>query len=225
MVDPQKLLDQFLGSQSAQGKPGISPDLLKGGAIGGIAGLLLGSKAGRKLAGSAVKMGGLAVLGGIAYKVWSDWQAGKHAPQDAPAGQPRDITPRAGDPQLLPDGKVSDKELSRVLLTAMISAAKADGHIDAAEQTRIFRKLDESKLSAEEKGFLFDEIRKPIDLDSLAAQATTPELALEIYAASLLAIDTEGSTEREYLSALAQKLKLDPLLAARIEKETEAVAA
>lgn len=223
MIDPQKILAQVLGGhdvQDGRNKGGVSADMIKGGAIGGIAGLLLGSRGGRKLAGKAVKVGGMAVLGGLAYKVWSDWQNNR---QEQPAAEApmKDVTPSAEGTPFLPDTKAERDELSRTLLSAMISAAKADGHIDAAEQTRIFRKLDEADLTTEEKGFILEELRKPLDADAIAAKATTPERALEIYAASLLAIDTEGSAEREYLDTLAQKLKLDAALRGRIEEETE----
>jgi uncharacterized membrane protein YebE (DUF533 family) len=221
MFDPQKLLSEILGGQNQPGTGGISPDLLKGGAIGGIAGLLLGSKGGRKLASKAVKVGGMAVLGGIAYKVWSDWQAGKQGqPSPAPADL-TDVTPKAEGTVFLPSEKTARDDLSKTLLSAMIAAAKADGHIDAAEQTRIFERLDHSGLTAEEKGYLLEELRKPLDVEALAAKATSPERALEIYAASLFAIDVDGSNEREYLDRLAARLGLDPELARRLESETE----
>ena len=82
MFDPQKILQQVLGdggnSEVQDGrKRGISTDTLKGAAVGGLAGLLLGSKQGRELGGSALQMGGLAVLGGLAYKAWQNWEQQK----------------------------------------------------------------------------------------------------------------------------------------------------
>jgi uncharacterized membrane protein YebE (DUF533 family) len=225
MFDPQKILTQVLGGQGMPGKSGgMSSDLLKGGAVGGIAGLLLGSKGGRKLAGSALKVGGMAVLGGLAYKVYNDWQASKQAQKPEPMPQDlKDITPKAEGTVFLPTSNAERDELSRTLLSAMIAAAKADGHIDAAEQTRIFQKLDDFDLSSEEKGFVLEELRKPLDINALASKATTPERALEIYAASLLAIDVDGTAERDYLQTLATRLGLDPLLTKRMEQETEKV--
>ena len=164
--------------------------------------------------------GGMAALGAIANRVWSNWRAGQRGQPSAIAQSLKEETCQAEGTPFLPDNKTEREDLSRTLLSAMICAAKADGHIDAAEQTRIFRKIDEADLSAEEKNFLLEELRRPLDADALAAKATTPERALEIYAASLLAIDTEGTAEREYLDNLAQKLKLDPSLAQKIEDET-----
>jgi Na+/H+-dicarboxylate symporter len=84
MFDAKSLLDQFIGGQN-QGRPtGTggqgSGDLLQqatqalsgfgGGAVaGGLAGLLLGSKSGRKIAGSALTYGGMAVAGALAYYI------------------------------------------------------------------------------------------------------------------------------------------------------------
>ena len=96
----------------------------------------------------------------------------------------------------------------------MIAAAKADGHIDAVEQQKIFGKLDELDLDTEDKAFVMDELRKPLDIDSVVAAATTPELAVEIYAASFLAIDPDDPAEQAYLAMLASRLKLDPGLKA-----------
>jgi uncharacterized membrane protein YebE (DUF533 family) len=224
MLDPQKLLAQVLGGQNLPGLKsggGGASNLLKGGAVAGLAGLLLGSKGGRKMASSAIKVGGMAILGGLAYKVYTDWQASKQGqPQTTPADL-KDITPKAEGTPFLPTEKEDRDDLSKTLLSAMIAAAKADGHIDAAEQTRIFEQIDKSTLDAEEKGFLFEELRKPLDTAALAARAKTPEHALEIYAASLMAIDVDGAAERAYLDDLARKLRLDPELTRRLETETE----
>lgn len=223
MFDPQKLLQQVLGGcDSKDGKRGMPSDTLKGAAIGGIAGLLLGSKSGCKLGGSALQVGGMAALAGIAYKAWQHWQEQQRQQSTVPQ-EARDITPKPQE-TFLPEQQSEQNELSLTLLSAMISAAKADGHIDAAEQTRIFAKLDKSNLSAEEKGFLMDEIRKPLDIDALVAKANAPEHAAEIYAASLMAIDADGSTEVEYLETLGMRLGLDPGLRSSIEDETKKLA-
>src|SRR5215831_19765817 len=44
---------------------------------GGIAALLLGTSTGRSVTAGAVKLGGLAGLGGIAYKEFANWQQSK----------------------------------------------------------------------------------------------------------------------------------------------------
>jgi uncharacterized membrane protein YebE (DUF533 family) len=241
MIDPQKLIEQFLGSPSSEHdkKPqtgtrsgGLDsiPDKFKGFggglAAGGIAGLLLGSKSGRKMAGKAVKLGGLAVLGGLAYKAYNDWQATKAG--TVTSGQPdaasatagmKNITPEVEGTVFLPKPPAERAALGIKVIQAMIAAAKADGHIDAAEQERIFGKLDAFVLGTEDKAFLMDELRKPLDIDAIVSLADNTEQAIEIYAASCLAIDPDEPSEHAYLTMLAARLKLPTELKSGMETE------
>lgn len=136
----------------------------------------------------------------------------------------QDATAKAEGTTFLPNQEVERNELSLTLLSAMIAAAKSDGHIDADEQARIFARVDRSNLAADEKGFLMDQIRKPLDLDAIAAKATTMERAAEIYAVSVLAIDADNPVEADYLNKLANRLKLDPSLRMNIESEVKSAA-
>ena len=213
MFDTKRLMDQFLGGQSVAGgttKGGAGPfGGIAGGALaGGLAGLLTGTKKGRKLSKGALTYGGMALLGGLAYKSWSDWRAGKEP--DAAAGERTFEAPPTGSPFLPVGGE--ENNLGHALIRAMIGAAKADGHIDAAEQQRIFKQVNELGLDAEAKAFVMDELARPLDLEAVAAGATCPETAAEIYAASLIAIDPSGPAEKSYLANLAARLKLEPAL-------------
>ncbi len=51
--------------------------LATGAALGGLGALVLGTPAGRSLAASAVRLGGLALIGGLAYKAFQSYQQGK----------------------------------------------------------------------------------------------------------------------------------------------------
>ncbi|MFN0192308.1 MAG: DUF533 domain-containing protein, partial [Aestuariivirga sp.] len=73
--------------------------------------------------------------------------------------------------------------------------------------------------------FVMDELRKPLDIEKVVAAATSPELAVEIYAASFLAIDPDDPAEQAYLAMLAARLKLAPDLKTRIEAESQRVLA
>ncbi|EFO32188.1 inner membrane protein YebE [Roseibium sp. TrichSKD4] len=239
MFDAKSLLDQFLGSQAGgQGsgqytnrdQRGGSADLVSQGkdflssqggglALGSLAGLMLGTKTGRKLGSKAVTYGGMALVAGLAYKAYKGYQANQQgqprpsypSDQPIPIEAPRDT---AFDPARQPGG---ENQFAINLLTAMISAAKADGHIDAEEQARIFDKIDEAGLDSEAKAFLMDELRSPLDLDKVVASATCPETAAEIYAASRLAINPDHPAEKAYLQMLAARLALDPALVDEIE--------
>ena len=224
MFDPQKLLDQFLGAKSPDGsRKGMSPEMIKtlagGAAATGLAAIVLGTKPGQKLARTAAKLGGAAALAGLAYKVWADWQASKSAPADEPQQPMKDVTPSPEGTAFLPAAPKARDDLSLNLLRAMIAAAKADGHVDDAEQKKIFGRLDELNLDAEAKAFVMDELHKPLDIDSVVAAASSPEAALQIYAASFLAIVPDDAAEQAYLDKLATRLKLDPVLTANIEQE------
>lgn len=252
MFDAKRLLDQFLGQQGVPGTPPgksswgdvaqTASDFLGrnggnlGGALGGFGGaalagglasVLLGSKSGRKLAGNALKLGGMAAVGALAYHAYRNWQAGQ-APETAQQA-PVPMLPPPADTPFNPAADADQQSLGRNLLRAMISAAKADGHVDAAEQASIFAQMDKMALAAEDKAFVIDEIRNPLDIDAVARSARSPEEAAELYVASLLAVDVDHPAEKAYLDMLAARLQLDPKLVAHlhatVDGATEPVAA
>lgn len=239
MHDAKALLDRFIGEPSGNGvSAGASPAQFdvgrllsgKGGLVagalgGGLAGLLMGgAKKPRKLAGTALKAGGIALVGGIAYKAWRDWQSGKAAPQGvanahapASAASAVDVLPAPAGTPFLPDDRAAQDGLSESLIRAMIAAAKADGHVDEAERRRIAEHLDILALEPSQRAFIEAELQKPLDVAEVADAAKGPEHAAEIYTASLLAIDPNGPAERGYLAMLAARLKLDRELVAHLE--------
>lgn len=220
MFDAKSLLDQFLGGQGGKG----AGDFLRGAGGGAVAGslaaILLGTKTGREIGGEALKLGGMAAVGALAYKAYNDWQAGKQAPvpapQEAARPAPPPMLPAPSGTPFNPVGENAQQSLARGLLRAMIAAAKADGTIDAQEQARIFAEMDKLALSSEDKAFVMDELRANLDIDAVARAATTPEQAAEIYAASLLAVTVDSAAERGYLAMLAARLKLDDALVAHL---------
>ena len=245
-MNPQSLLEQFLGADAgrtaggmvdqAKGKlAGSGMGGVAGGlAAGGVLGLLLGNKKARKsvgkLAGGAVGYGGAAVLGALAFKAYQNWQAGKQAPQQAagtgaqpaPAALPS-APPPAGSkflPQTAPANDGRPFELALVL--AMIAAANADGHIGPDEQAAIFERVGQLPLDAEDKGFVFDALAKPPSLQDIAALAQGPEQAAELWLASRIAIDPDHPMEQAYLEALASRLALPGELVAHLEGQAAA---
>jgi uncharacterized membrane protein YebE (DUF533 family) len=197
--------------------------MASGALAGGLAAILLGSKAGRELSGSAVKLGGMALVGGLAYKAYQDWQA-RQAGQTPPNAAEPEILPPPRDTPFMPKASEAD-DRARLLVTAMISAAKADGHIDAGEQKRIFERLDSASLDTESKAYVMDQLRAPLDLDGIVRSASRPEVATEVYAASLLAIDPDHPAEKAYLQMLAARLGLADELVQEIHRTAEAAQA
>lgn len=218
-MDAKKLLDQFLGSGAA------------GGFAGGLAGGALASafmgKKGRKLTRSAAKIGGLALVGGLAYKAWQNHQesAGKPGTVAAPASpggaeplpavpQGTGFLPAAGDTR-------GAEQLSQLIVRAMISAAKADGQIDTRESQMILQQVNDSQLDEEDKAFLFAEYSRPLDIEGLVAAVDSPEHAAEVYAASVLVAHPASPAEQIYLDTLARALQLEPGLVRELHSAVE----
>lgn len=171
------------------------------GGLAALAGALLGG------GGDAVKgaLGGglLAVLGGLAMNVLKN-QGAVGQGQSLAAAPPLGL--RA--PQSAGEEAVLEQR-ALVLIRAMVSAAKADGEIDAAERGRIAGRVKESGAGAEALEFLMAEMARPLDVPALVAQVRGPEEAVEVYAASLLAIEVDTDAERQYLNQLGRSLGLD----------------
>jgi len=99
---------------------------------------------------------------------------------------------------------------AELMIRAMIEAAKSDGQIDPEERRRILTCLRDVGAADSDRDALIAAMNDPPDLDALIARVTNPELAREVYAASLLAIQDDQPSEQLYLARLADRLKLAP---------------
>lgn len=225
MIDPKQLLEQVLGSNmagNARSAGGQLKDRLDGmsgskgfasGALtGGLLGLLLGGKKARKLAGGAFGYGGAAVIGALALQAYQNYQRQQAAGRGEPP--PADVDSYAL-PHAQPAADGGPFELT--LVRAMVGAAKSDGHIDAAEQRRLFAEVERLGLDAEAKAYVFDLLTHDVDMKSLVGSVRTPEQGAELYLAARLAIDPDEPAERAYLDALAARLRLPPELRASLD--------
>lgn len=97
-----------------------------------------------------------------------------------------------------------------LMIRAMIEAAKSDGKIDPEERRRILTCLKDAGATEPDRQALLAAMSGPSDLDGLVARVTNPELAVEVYAASLLAIKDDQPSEQHYLARLGKRLKLAP---------------
>ncbi|MFG3451251.1 MULTISPECIES: tellurite resistance TerB family protein [Stutzerimonas] len=207
-----------LGSILGGGGGGIGKGALATGALG----MLLGSRSGRRLGGKAVTYGGLAALGMLAYKAYGNWQAQQAQQGGAGVTQPNTQSePKTVD--RLPPEQV--EEHSRGILKALVAAAKADGHVDDQERKMIEAELAQLTDDPELQRWLEKELNKPLDPVDVAAAATTPEMASEMYLASVLMVDEEQFMERAYLDELARQLKLDAQLKVELESQVRGVSA
>ena len=98
----------------------------------------------------------------------------------------------------------TQEEQAKVLLKAMINAAKADGQIDKEEQAKIVERIGE--VSQEELEFVKSEMSAPLDIDGIIESAKGIEG--EVYLSSLMTIKLDTKEEVVYLDKLAKGLKL-----------------
>lgn len=249
-MDAKKLLDSFLGARSGQGgqnplgglgggglgdfakslgspegvrsQAGKAVDLARQNPIiaGGLLALLLGTRSGKGLAGSAIKLGGLAAIASMAYQAYQNHQRGQAAQTGTTStgtAEPEFLPPPSGtefDPARAPQG---EEEFALSLVRAMVAAARADGHIDEEERRRIADRVALAGLDSESEQFLMDELARPVDLDALIASAQTEAQRVELYTASRLAIEPDSRAERGYLDHLAGRLRLPDALVDHIE--------
>lgn len=192
----------------------LNADFGKGALAGGALGLLIGNKKARKYGKKLALYGGVAAVGVLAYKAYGDW---KRQQGGMPAGAEQQTIDR------LPPAQA--EQHAQAILKALVAAAKADGHVDAREREVIegeFRRLDDD---ASLQAWLHAELERPLDPAEVARAAGTPEMASEMYLASLLAADEQSFMERAYLDELARQLGLDDDLKQRLEQEVRQASA
>lgn len=181
---------------------GFSGGALSGGALA----MLLGSKKGRSLGGKVITYGGLAALGVLAYKAYGNWQQQNKGKVDQHEPQTVDRLPA-------PEAE----QHSNAILKALIGAAKADGHIDQQERELIDSEIAKLTSDLSLQRWVNQELAKALDPADIASAASTPEMAAEMYLASLLVINEQNYMEGAYLQELARQLKLPVELKAELE--------
>lgn len=197
------MLSQVLGG-GAGGHQGT------GGGLGNVLGSLLGGGGGSAAAGSGLA-GGL--IGMLAKAAMSQMAGG--GPKD---GDDFDLSQfSAGQVESQRD----ENDRALVMIRAMLSAAKADGQIDADEQQRILGKLNDAGATAEMNRFIQDELQKPVDIEDLAKEVDSPHMATEVYTASLFAIDIDTPGEQAYMNQLATRLGLPQTLVQQLHDSLE----
>lgn len=192
-------IGQSLGDKKTLGALGA------GAVGGGIIGVLMGSKKGKKIGKKALGIGSVAALGALAFKLYNDY--GK----------------QAATSNTLPEfnSQTSSDQQAMIIIKAMIAAAKADGHIDQQEMAKISEALEQLDADPQVQQLIQIETAKPLDPTEIAKLATSPEQATEIYLASLLVIDEQNFMEQAYLQELAKQLNLNPELVAQLHQQIQ----
>jgi uncharacterized membrane protein YebE (DUF533 family) len=169
---------------------------------GGIGGILSG--------GVALGLMGVAMAAVEQYMDKS--QAGaRSAPPPPPLSHAADSRDQAPPPAPAgaPSGPGKGHTEAILLIRAMIAAANADGKIDQQERDRIISRLRSVQLTGEEHAFVVAELGAPKDLDGIVGRVTSGDLARQVYAVSLLAIEVDTEAEKAYMDTLAGRLGLD----------------
>lgn len=99
------------------------------------------------------------------------------------------------------------EENAKLMIRAMIQAAKADGEIDAEEREKIMDHMGE--LDEEERAFVLAELDAPVDPMALASDAGE-QMKAQVYAASIMTMKVDSIAEAQYLEQLAGALGLSP---------------
>ncbi|MGG6135641.1 tellurite resistance TerB family protein [Pantoea allii] len=189
-------IQSLLAKKSSDGKSsgGLS-DMLAPGALGGLAGMLVASKSSRKLltryGGKALIIGGGAAAGAV---LWNKYKQRVRETHQNDPGFGEWQTP-------------VDQRAER-LVTALVFAAKSDGHIDDRERAAIEQNIHQAGYGQDAETLIQQAMQRPLDPEWLAADVKNEEEALELYFLSCAAIDVDHFMERSYLSALGDALKI-----------------
>ncbi|MBN9063101.1 MAG: tellurite resistance TerB family protein [Rhizobiales bacterium] len=188
---PNEIIAQV--KELAANNPGMAT-----AALGGLAAAIFGTGAGRGLAMNTAKLGGLAMIGGLAYRAWQNHQQGKP------------LLDIAQQPQLLPAP----------------SGSGFDADVDANERAMILNGVKQAGLHAEANAWLEQQINKPASVQELVAAAKgDQQIATQLYTAARIAIEPDNGAESNFLRQLASGLGLAPQLVAQINATAAAAKA
>jgi uncharacterized membrane protein YebE (DUF533 family) len=191
-----------------------------GAALGGLGALVLGTRSGRSLAATAVRLGSLALVGGLAYKAYQRYQQGQ--PPPSRPSEKQGLLPAPEGSGFEPGAVTHDA--ARRYIRAMIAAAAADGRIDAAEQQKILGALKQAGIEDSAQEFLAAEISNPATVAELAEGVSSPEEAVQVYTAARIAVDPDTDQEHAFLASLAHALGIDDELAAQVDAAARSTA-
>jgi uncharacterized membrane protein YebE (DUF533 family) len=155
---------------------------------------LLGTKGGRSLTGKAIKIGSVVALGSAAYRGYQHWT-------------------NINDDHISPIYELNGKEAQErafLLISAMVSAANADGKLDDNESAILKREILDMNLPKR----LFEEVSaivdQPLSASELSNRVHNQAVASEVYMAARILIDDDPSAiEIAYIKDLVLGLGLD----------------
>jgi uncharacterized membrane protein YebE (DUF533 family) len=182
---------------------------------GGLAALLLGTSTGRGVAAGAVKLGGIAGLGGIAYKAFSNWQQSKPLMEGVPGLEQLTAPAQTGSGFHADD---HSHDTAQLIVRAMVATAVADGTIDPAQRATLLAQMQRAGLGSEESAFLEDAIAHPMRVDEIARSVSgNSQLAAQVVAAASLVANPANVKEEDFVSRLRTELGMSADLLSQIK--------
>jgi tellurite resistance protein len=214
MFNPEKILGGLLRSGSRGGIFGITGK----GAIGlGLLGVAVAAVEHFMDKSEATQRGGTSPVTPPAFPKGPPPAPGSTVPPPPPSRTASAIWPPLPGPAPY---TVDDSGSESVLLIrAMIAAAHADGNMDQDERLQILERLKTVELTPEEQGFIARELLSPCGLEEILKAVKTREIAKQVYAVSLMAVELDTETERDYIRQLARRLGLDPVTLQEIQRD------
>jgi len=226
-MDSKQLLDQLLQAAKTAAEKGqtIAEDKLnipesgeereaalsglkKGAAVAGVLALLLGTKSGRSVTSTAIKLGSMAALGTVAFKAYRNWKGGLITAEPNDSGSVINLQDEAAE------------QRSIFIFSAMVAAANADDHINQDEQEELKEQLLSMDLPESALVELKSIISNPPSVEDIIKQVDAETTATEVYLASRIFIHKHSSKqEQEYLQQLVDGMKLDSDLVVALDKE------
>lgn len=110
-------------------------------------------------------------------------------------------------------------DAGKLILQAMIFAARADGHIDRQEQEMILKTAQTVSPDSNFNATISQFLNAPLDPKALASKVSNQQQAFDIYRLSATAIVADNDMERRYLSDLAAALNLDSMTIAQLDND------
>lgn len=177
----------------------------KGALAAGALAALLGTRSGRKLSGTALKLGSLAAVSGLAYQTFKEWQKKDSGETTIASEAINELSDE------------SNEKRSIRLLKMMIAAAQADGHIDENERKNIVEQIKALGLKSETVHAIETELHQPIDIKTLVQSVDSPEEAAEMYLVARVILNVDEVRERLFLKELSSALGLESGLVDSLE--------
>lgn len=189
----------------------------------------------------AALLGGTAGLAAMAYKMFQKWQAGStSASSQSPWGNSNQNTYQyqnqsagriGSDPfseynqtQATQRASVEQRnEMGRLILRAMIFAARADGHIDDKEQAMIMSATQQLNYEPNINNLIREYLNEPLNPQTLARNVRTKDQAFDIYRLSAAAIVADHPQEQQYLADLARVLGIDTNTKRQLDQEASLI--